>query len=115
VRFCVVASEADDCELVHVHLSSPFLLPVVAGRNRKASGSAPNRSRSALLEDRRSRFCGVEKSAGGANKAERRREPGARVQAKAGALDDGVDKTEYTSNEPPQIVIPGARWMRPQE
>jgi hypothetical protein len=47
----IAARETDDRELVHcVHVSSPFLLPGCSGGNRKASGSAPKRSRRALLE-----------------------------------------------------------------
>src|SRR4051812_45609558 len=83
MSFGIVAGEADDRELVHgVHVSSPLLPPVCSRGNRTASGLAPNRDGVLCWRDRRVQvFSGFEKPAGGTDKAERRREPGAWVQA----------------------------------
>src|SRR4029450_5700610 len=82
MSFGVIAREADDGELIQgIHSSSPFLMPSVPGATEKQAAPLPNEAGELCWRCQRTGFSIVEKPAGGTDKAERRREPGAAVQA----------------------------------
>ena len=66
--------------MVYIEFSS-FCRPFVPGATGQQATPLPIEDGVLCWRDRRSGFCVVEKAAGGTDKAERRQEPGAWVQA----------------------------------
>ena len=55
--FGVIASEADDCELIQgIHSSSPFLMPSVPGATEKQATPLPNEAGELCWRCQRSGF-----------------------------------------------------------
>jgi hypothetical protein len=94
VEFGVLAGEADNSELIHVHRCSPqigFVVPSVLG-HPKASGPAPKRGEVLCWGDRHCRM-GFLREGRGAKKAERSGAPGEGSSAAVPKTEEGDEDT----------------------